>query len=79
MLGELEVVQLIEVNGFPGRLIDCGVVWIELEINDPVSGVIRRERMSKSAFADLILDWRQRQHRPSRELAPALRKIGIAA
>ena len=79
MLGEREVARLIEDNEFPARLIDAGVVWIELEITDAKAKTVRRQRLSKSAFADLILDWRDRRSRSARELAPALRKIGIAA
>jgi hypothetical protein len=79
MLGERELVRLIEVNDYPARLVDCGVVWVELEIQDPAGKGVTRQRLSKSAFADLILDWRERQGRTTRELAPALRKIGIAA
>ncbi len=79
MLGEREVVQLIQDNEYPARLIDAGVVWIELEITDAKTNSVHRKRLSKSAFADLILDWRDRRSRSARELAPALRKIGIAA
>jgi hypothetical protein len=79
MLGESELVRLIEVNEYPARLISAGVVWIELEITDAKTNAVRRERLSKSAFADLILDWRERRTRDLRELGPALRKIGIAA
>jgi hypothetical protein len=71
MLGELELIRLIEENEYPARLVSAGVVWVELEITDTKTNVVRRERLSKSAFADLILDLR--------ELSPALRKIGIAA
>jgi hypothetical protein len=79
MLGELEVIRLIEENDYPARVIETGVVWIELEITDAKTQAVRRERLSKSAFADLILDWRERRTRNVREMAPALRKIGIAA
>jgi hypothetical protein len=79
MLGEFEVIRLIEENDYPARLVQAGVVWIELEITDGKTNTVRRERLSKSAFADLILDWRERRTRNLRELAPALRKIGIAA
>ncbi|HET9849252.1 MAG TPA: hypothetical protein VFR68_11925 [Candidatus Dormibacteraeota bacterium] len=79
MLGEFEVIRLIEENDYPARVIEIGVVWIELEITDAKTNSPRRERLSKSAFADLILDWRERRTRNLRELAPALRKIGIAA
>jgi hypothetical protein len=79
MLGERELVRLIEVNGYPARLVDSGVVWVELEIQDPAGKGVTRQRLSKSAFADLILDWRERQGRKARDLGPALRKIGIAA
>src|SRR5437764_3019707 len=79
MLGEREVIQLIEDNEYPARVIEIGLVWIELEITDLKTKVVRRERLSKSAFADLILDWRERRTRSVREIAPALRKIGIAA
>ena len=79
MLRETELVRLIEVNEYPARLISAGVVWIELEITDAKTNTVRRERLSKSAFADLILDWRERRTRDLRELGPALRKIGIAA
>ncbi len=63
MLGELEVVRLIEENDYPARVIEIGVVWIELEITDAKTSATRRERLSKSAFADLILDWRDRRTR----------------
>ena len=79
MLGELEVIRLIEENDYPARVIETGVVWIELEITDPKTQAVRRERLSKSAFADVILDWRERHTRSVRQIAPALRKIGIAA
>jgi hypothetical protein len=79
MLGELELIRLIEDNDYPARLIAAGVVWVELEITDVKTNAVRRERLSKSAFADLILDWRERRTRNLRELGPALRKIGIAA
>jgi hypothetical protein len=79
MLGELELIRLIEDNDYPARLVQVGVVWVELEFTDAKSNALRRERLSKSAFADLILDWRERRTRNLRELAPALRKIGIAA
>jgi hypothetical protein len=79
MLGELEVIRLIEENDYPAKVIEIGVVWIELEITDLKANTVRRERLSKSAFADLILDWREQRKRNLRELGPALRKIGIAA
>ena len=79
MLGELELIRLIEENEYPARLIEAGVVWVELEITDTKTNAVRRERLSKSAFADLILDWRERRTCNLRELSPALRKIGIAA
>src|SRR5436853_7853382 len=79
MLGELELIRLIEDNGYPARLIEAGVVWVELEITDTKTNAVRRERLSKSAFADLILDWRERRTRNLRELSPALRELGIAA
>jgi len=79
MLGELELIRLIEENEYPARLLEAGVVWVELEITDTKTNAVRRERLSKSAFADLILDWRERRTRNLRELSPALRKIGIAA
>ncbi len=79
MLGELELVRLIEENDYPARLVQAGVVWVELEITDSKTNAVHRERLSKSAFADLILDWRERHKRDLRQLGPALRKIGIAA
>lgn len=79
MLGELEVVRLIEDNDYPARIVEIGVVWIELEITDAKTSAVRRERLSKSAFADLILDWREARERDIKQIAPALRKIGIAA
>jgi hypothetical protein len=79
MLGEIECVRLIEDNEYPARLVQAGMVWVELEITDAKTNAIRRERLSKSAFADLILDWRETRKRDLREIAPALRKIGIAA
>ena len=79
MLGELEVIRLIEENDYPAKVIEIGVVWIELEITDLKANTVSRERLSKSAFADLILDWREQRKRNLRELGPALRKIGIAA
>jgi hypothetical protein len=79
MLGELELTRLIDDNEYPARVIQTGILWVELEITDLKTQVVRRERMSKSAFADLILDWRERRIRNARPLGPALRKIGIAA
>jgi hypothetical protein len=79
MLGELEVIRLIDENDYPARVVEVGVVWVELEITDAKTNSVRRERLSKSAFADLILDWRDRRTRNVRQIAPALRKIGIAA
>jgi len=79
VLGELELIRLIEDNDYPARLIEAGVVWVEIEITDTKTNAVRRERLSKSAFADPILDWRERNKRNLRELGPALRKIGIAA
>ena len=79
MLGELELVRLIEENDYPARVIQSGLVWVELEIRDSKTNAVHRERLSKSAFADLILDWRERHKRDLRQLGPALRKIGIAA
>jgi hypothetical protein len=79
MLGELELTRLIDDNEYPARVVQTGILWVELEITDIKTGVVRRERMSKSAFADLILDWRDRRNRDTPQLGPALRKIGIAA
>jgi hypothetical protein len=79
MLGELELTRLIDDNEYPARVLQTGILWVELEITDVNTSVVTRERMSKSAFADLILDWRERRTRNTRQLAPALRKIGIAA
>lgn len=79
MLGERELIRLIEANGYPARVVETGLVWVELELVDPRSNTVARQRLSKSAFADLILDWRERRAVPSGELSPALRKIGIAA
>ncbi|HYM50317.1 MAG TPA: hypothetical protein VET65_07050 [Candidatus Limnocylindrales bacterium] len=79
MLGERELVALIEANDYPARVIETGLVWVELEIVDGRSNTLTRRRLSKSAFADLILDWRERRTAKTRELSPALRKIGIAA
>ncbi len=77
MLGERELLRLIEANDFPARLVAHGVVWVEIEIRDPKTQAVRRERMSKSLFADLILDWRNRSAQARPDLASALRKIGI--
>jgi hypothetical protein len=79
MLGERELIRLIETNEYPARLVQTGVVWIEIEVTDAKAKTVRRERISKSTFADLILDWRERRVRSGRDLGPALRKIGIAA
>lgn len=79
MLGERELVRLIEVNEYPARVIECGLVWVELEMVDATSNTVTRQRLSKSAFADLILDWRERRAVKGQALSPALRKIGIAA
>jgi hypothetical protein len=79
MLGETELVRLIEDNGYPARLVDSGLVWVELEMIDPNSKAMSRRRLSKSAFADLILDWRERRAQSDRQLSSALRTIGIAA
>ncbi|HEY8736892.1 MAG TPA: hypothetical protein VIO62_07585 [Candidatus Dormibacteraeota bacterium] len=79
MLGELELTRLIDDNEYPARVVQTGILWVELEITDIKTGAVRRERMSKSAFADVILDWRDRRNRDTRQIGPALRKIGIAA
>jgi hypothetical protein len=79
MLGERELRRLIEANEYPARLVEVGTVWVEVETTDPKTNAVRRERMSKSMFADLILDWRSRRAVRVKEIAPALRKIGIAA
>ena len=80
MLGERELVRLIEANSYPARLVDSGVVWVELEVVDPASKAVTRQRLSKSAFADLILDWRERRAESGPgQLTSALRTIGIAA
>src|SRR2546422_5158279 len=79
MLGELELIRLIEENEYPARLIEAGVVWVELEITDTKTNAVRRERLSKSAFADLILDWRDPRTPNLPGFSPALRKISIAA
>ncbi len=76
MLGERELLRLIEANDFPARLVDTGVVWVEIEVTDTKTQRVRRERISKSIFADLILDWREQRVRPARQ--SSLRKIGIA-
>src|SRR2546423_10193744 len=78
MLGELELIRLIEENEYPARLIEAGVVWVELEITDSKTNAVRRERLSKSAFADLILDWRERGTRHPPELNPPPRQNGSA-
>lgn len=79
MLGEREVARLIEANDYPARLIGAGLVWVELEITDLQHHIIRRERLSKSDFANLILDWREWHTQDRSRIAPALRKIGVAA
>lgn len=79
MLGEHELVRLIEANDFPARLIATGVTWVEIEVADPKTRAVRRERMSKSMFADLILDWRSRRVQSRAKLRHALREIDIAA
>ncbi len=79
MLGERELTRLIEANEYPARVLDSGLVWVELEVTDARTKTIRRERLSKSAFADRILDWRAQRAEATRCLAPALREIGIAA
>src|ERR671931_1713709 len=58
MLGEQELIRLIEANGYPAKLVDVGLVWVELEFQDGRGTGGMRQRGSKSAFADLILDWR---------------------
>src|SRR5260370_22841841 len=79
MLGELELIRLIEENEYPARLVSAGVVWVELEITDPKTNAVRRERLSKSAFADLILDWRGNPKRDMRERRSPLPQISKAA
>ncbi len=76
MLGERELLRLIEANDFPARLLVSGAVWVEMEVTDAKTQRVRRERISKSMFADLILDWREQRERPARQ--SSLRKIGIA-
>src|SRR5260370_41197757 len=76
MLGELELIRLIEENEYPARLVSAGVVWVELEITDTKTNVVRRGRLSKSAFADLILDWRAwRTPHPGRPSPAPRRRI----
>src|SRR2546426_11880809 len=79
MLGELELIRLIEENEYPARLIEAGVVWVELEITDTKTNAVRRERLSKSAFADLILDWRGWSTPKLHDVHPPPRGSGIAA
>src|SRR2546421_12968252 len=78
MLGELELIRLIEDNGYPARLIEAGVVWVELEITDTKTNAVHRERLSKSAFADLILDWRERRTPHLPEVSPPPPENGVA-
>jgi len=59
-LSEREVQRLIEQNRFPARVLEVGRAWVKLDLSDEVTGIGRIEIMSKSAFADLILDWRAR-------------------
>ncbi len=54
MLGERELLQLIEANDYPARLVEVGVVWVEVETTDAQTNSVRRERMCKSMFADLV-------------------------
>src|SRR5439155_21952455 len=70
VLGERELIRLIEDNDYPARLIEAGVVWVELEITDTKTNAIRRERLCKSAFADLLLHWPERHKRNLPELGP---------
>jgi len=46
MLGELELIRLIEENEYAARLIEAGVVWVELEITDTKTNAVWRERLS---------------------------------
>ncbi len=77
-LGEQEVVNAIEANHFPARLVTSGLTWVEIEMT-PTKGRGRRERISKSTFADLILDWRDHESRARARLTAALREIGVAS
>src|SRR5438270_11287548 len=79
MLGELELIRLIEDNDYPARLIEAGVVWVVLEITDAKTNAVRGERISKLAFVVLIFDWRERRKRDICEHGLALCKIGIGS
>ncbi len=59
-LEELELQRLIDENHFPASIVETGLVWVKVDLSDPVTGIARTETMSKSDFADLILDWRAR-------------------
>ncbi len=59
-LNERELRRLIEANRFPARVLEVGRVWVKVDLSDEINGIERIEVMSKSAFADLILDWRAR-------------------
>lgn len=59
-LEEPELQRLIDENHFPASIVETGLVWVKVDLSDPVTGIARTETMSKSNFADLILDWRAR-------------------
>src|SRR5439155_26971793 len=40
VLGERELVRLIEDNDYPARLLEAGVVWVELEITDTKTNAV---------------------------------------
>ncbi len=78
-LGDREMTRLLEENAYPARLVRSGLVWVELDVIDPSAGTVNRRRMSKSAFADLILDWRISILQTNRHLARSLQRMRIAA
>lgn len=59
-LNERELRRLIAANHIPARVLEVGQVWVKVDFSDEINGIERIEVMSKSAFADLILDWRAR-------------------
>jgi len=59
-LDEQEMGRLIDENHFPATILEVGLVWVKVDLSDAVTGIARTEVMSKSDFADLILDWRAR-------------------
>src|SRR5919108_83785 len=53
MLGELELIRLIEDNDYPARLVQVGVVWVELEFTDAKSALSEANRAHQRRYLSI--------------------------